>query len=174
MKNKSKKKNVLLLVLILLIVGIAVGYATYSQTLTITGTANIASDWDVHIDSVEEGEIVGATTKSITATEGAVEASFVVDLEYPGASAEYIVTVHNEGSVPAKIASITGDLDTVNAAEPTSLTFTCDATVGDTLAAGATKEYKVTATWDAGDTSVPETTTKTATIKLNYVQDTTN
>lgn len=96
-KNKSQKKNVLLLVLILLIVGIAVGYAGYSQTLKITGTANIVSDWNVHINSIEEGTLVGAT-----------------------------------------------------------------------------KQYTVTATWSADDTTVPTTTTKTVTINLNYVQDTAN
>lgn len=174
MKNKSKKKNLLLVLLILLIVGIAVGYAGFAQTLTINGTANLKSDWNIHINSITEGDLVGATTVKAEATHGAVAATFEVDLEYPGASASYIVEVHNDGSVPAKIDSITGNLDTVNAAEPTGLTFTCDAAVGDTLDAGETKTYTVTATWSADDTSIPTTTTKTVTIELNYVQNTIN
>ena len=175
MKTKNKKKNIILVVLIVLILGMAVGYAAFSQTLTINGTANISSEWDIHFTTITEGTMTGATsvegypkieTDKITAT-------FQVDLAYPGATATYVITVENGGSVPAKIESIGGTLATVNAAEPTGVTFTCDAAAGDKLAAGATKTYNVTATWDADDDTVPTITTKTVEITLNYVQDTT-
>lgn len=176
MKAKNKKKNIILVVLIVLILGMAVGYAAFSQTLTINGTANISSEWDIHFKSITEGTMTGATSVSgfPKVETNTTTATFQVNLAYPGATATYVVEVENGGSVAAKIESIGGDMATKNAAEPTGVTFTCDAVVGDKLAAGATKTYNVTATWDAEDDTVPTTTTKTVQITLNYVQDTTN
>lgn len=173
MKNKSKK-NIILITLVILVLGMAVGYAAFSQTLTINGTAAISSSWDIHINSIEEGNMVGATSKEgfPKVEADTITASFDVTLEYPGASATYVIEVHNNGSVPAKLNTIGGTLATANSAEPTGVTFTCDAVVNDTLAAGATKTYNVTATWDANDTSVPAALTKNVQITLNYVQDT--
>ena len=174
MKNKNKKKNAILVFLIVLILGMAVGYAAFSQTLTINGTANISSTWDVHFKSIADGTLVGATNvATYPKLDGTTTATFNVNLAYPGASATYNIVVENSGSVDAEIESIAGNLETANVAEPTGVTFTCDAEVGDKLAAGATKTYVVTATWDADDDTVPETTSKTVTITLNYVQDTT-
>lgn len=173
MKNKSKK-NIILIVLIVLILGMAVGYAAFSQTLTINGTAKISSTWDIHINSITEGTMVGATSKSgyPKVETDTITATFDVDLEYPGATATYVIEVHNNGTVDAKLDTIGGNLATANTAEPTGVTFQCDAVAGDKLVAGATKTYNVTATWAAGDTSIPVTLTKNVSITLNYVQDT--
>lgn len=165
---KTKKKNLVLVVLLILILAVAGGYAIMSQTLTINGTANINADWRVKITKIEEGTLTNATTKGDLAYTD-TSATFSVDLKQPGASATYKVTVANEGSINAVLKSVDG-IETANAAAPTTVKYSIDAVADDTLNAGNTKVYTVTVTWDANDESIPETTTKTATITLNYEQ----
>ncbi|HOZ54694.1 MAG TPA: hypothetical protein PK993_01425 [Clostridia bacterium] len=174
MKKTNKKKNIILVILIILVLGMAVGYAAFSTMLTIDGTANITSSWDIHINSITPGTLVGATSVNGYPRVEAdnITATFQVNLAYPGASATYEIEVHNNGTVPAILDEIGGTLATANAAEPTGVTFAFDAVQGDTLEAGATKVYTVTTTWDAGDTTVPLTTSKTVSITLNYIQNT--
>lgn len=170
-----KRKNIVLIVLALLIVGIAVAYAAFSQKLTINGTANIDSAWNVKITDITlDSSSVGATEES-TASYTDTSATFNVKLGKPGDKAVYKVTVANAGTVDAKLNSVT-DLTSINNADPTALTYTIDAVANDELAkrtnesTPTTKVYTVTVEWAAASTAVPETKTKTATIELNYVQ----
>lgn len=168
MSMRKSNKNIILLILLLVIVGMAVGYAALSQALVINGTANITTEWKILFTNIEEGTFVGAESKtspSYTAT----TATFDVNLLYPGASAQYIVTVANQGSIDAKITSVDG-IETANAAAPTDITYKIDAKPDDILASGATKTYIVTVSWNADSETIPETKTKTATITLNYEQ----
>ena len=50
--KSSKKKSILLGVLVFLVLGVAVAYATLSQSLTINGTAKVQSDWKVEITNI--------------------------------------------------------------------------------------------------------------------------
>ena len=162
---KTKNKNLLLVILLIAVVGMAIGYAALSQQLVINGTANITTEWDVHIKNITASAgnaTTGAQDKtppSFTAT----SATFDVDLAYPGASATYTVTVENGGTIAAKLQEVTG-VDTANAA------YTIDAQANDSLGSKSTKDYTVTVTWDKQATEIPNTKTKTATITLNYVQ----
>lgn len=165
----KRTKNVLLLLLILGIIGMAIGYAALAQLLTINGTANISASWDVKISNIKEGTLNGATSKTAAIVSGdKLSASFDVDLKYPGASATYVITVQNAGTINAMLESVTG-VENANALQPTELTYAIDATANDTLNSGSTKDYIVTVTW-ADSNAIPETKTKTATITLNYVQ----
>lgn len=169
----EKKKNFVIGTLLVAIVLMSVGYAALAQVLTINGTANIDASWDVEITGITEGSLKGATTKTITSN--ATSATFNVDLAYPGATASYEVAIENKGSIDAVLESISG-VDAVNAALPTEVQYTITGVkTGDELASGATTKAIVTVTWvskaDNSDT-IPTTTSKTATINLNYVQNT--
>lgn len=168
MSLRKSNKNIILVILLLVIVGMAVGYAALSQALVINGTANISVEWKIMITDIKEGKMVGAESKSVPSYT-ATTATFDVNLLYPGASAQYVITVANQGSINAKLLSVDG-IDTVNKAEPTDVKYSIDAKQDDNLASGDTKDYVITVTWDAGATTVPETKTKTATITLNYEQ----
>ncbi|MNT04544.1 hypothetical protein D3C72_1391240 [compost metagenome] len=147
----------------------SIGYAALAQLLTINGTANISASWDVKISDIKEGTLTGAVSKTAAVVAGdKLSASFDVDLQYPGSSATYIVTVQNAGSIDARLESITG-IETANAAAPTELSYSIDAVENDLLANGSTKDYIITVTW-ADSNQIPVTKTKTATITLNYVQ----
>ena len=94
--------------------------------------------------------------------------TFDVDLLYPGASATYIITVQNSGTIDAKLESITG-IDTANTSAPTEIKYSINATENEILAKGDSKEYTVTVKWEDSN-AIPETKTKSTTITLNYVQ----
>lgn len=168
MSTRKTNKNIILLILLLVIVGMAVGYAALSQALVINGTANITTEWKILFTNIEAGTLTGAenkTSPSFTAT----TATFDVNLLYPGATAEYIVTVANQGNINAVLTSVDG-ISEANAAAPTEITYTIDAQANDALVAGEEKTYKVTVSWDASSETIPETKSKTATITLNYEQ----
>ena len=148
----------------------AIGYAALSQLLTINGTANISANWDIKISNIAEGTVTGATSKKVAVVSGdKLSATFDVNLEHPGATATYIVTVENAGTINATLESITG-IDTANAANPTDVVFDINANDNDVLNSGSTKDYTVTIKWLENSENIPDTKEKTATITLNYVQ----
>lgn len=166
-----KKRNIAIIIVAILLLAVAIGYAALSQALTINGTANINSNWDVKITGITKGTFTSASeTGGVAATFTGTTATFEVDLDKPGASATYAITVENAGTINAKLDEVT-DLTSVNSAAPTEVTYSIDATKGDALAAnGGTKTYNVKVEWDKDSTSIPTTKTKTATITLKYVQ----
>lgn len=158
----------------LVIVGLAsIAYAAFSQSLTINGTGTTAADWDVKITGISVASSNGATQVNGSPTFNATSATFDVELAHPGASATFDVAIANEGTVDAILDSITPDIATINGAAPTDLTFTVTGvTAGTTtLDAGATNTATVKVEWNPNSTVV-STQTKTATITLNYVQNT--
>lgn len=180
MKEKSKK-NVVIIALFIAIVAMGIGYAALAQTLTINGTAGVGdAKWQVEITNIEEGTMNGATTKG-ELTSNATSATFAVDLAHPGASATYNVTVANNGTIDAVLESISG-VEAANALDPSQIQYEVTGiTAGDKLVAkdGSTVDTSVATvkvTWVADENNndvVPTgTTSKTATITLNYVQDT--
>lgn len=169
---KSNKKNILIGALLVAVVAMSVGYAALAQQLTINGSASFQdATWNIAFKEI---------TADATKTEGATEvteptivgtsASFDVKLAYPGAKATYTIKVKNEGSINAVLEDITG-VDEANNAEPTAIKYTVEGiAANDTLNSGTEKEFTVTVEWLDSD-SIPSTTTsKTATIYLNYVQ----
>ena len=169
----EKKKNFVIGTLLAAIVLMSVGYAALAQVLTINGTANIDANWDVEITGITEGTLTGATT--VSTDSNATSATFNVNLAYPGATATYNVAIENKGSIDAVLESISG-VDAANTALPEEIQYTVTGVkAGDELDASAKTTAVVTVTWvasaDNTDT-VPTTTSKTATINLNYVQNT--
>lgn len=168
MSTRKNKKNAILLILLLLVVGMAVGYAALSQALVINGTANITTEWKIMITDIKEGKMSGAESKtspSYTST----TATFDVNLLYPGATAQYVITVANQGSLNAKLTSVDG-IDSANKVSPSSITYSIDAKSDDLLNSGATKDYIITVKWNADASDLTQTKSKTATITLNYEQ----
>ena len=93
LKNHTKQKFIALAVL--LILAISVGYAALSTTLTINGTANIASNsWLIYFTNVHVvyGS-VSATTTPTTSGTSTTTLSWAVNLETPGDFYEYYVDV---------------------------------------------------------------------------------
>ncbi len=156
-----------------LVVGLAtVAYAAFAQILTINGTGTATGNWEVKILSITPAAQTGATDHASTPTFTATSATFNVDLAYPGATSSYDVVIKNNGSIAAKLSSIT-DLTAINAAAPADIKYAVTGVaVDDTLAAGAQTTARVTVSWQSTGSTNINTQSKAATIEFNYIQNT--
>lgn len=92
-----KKQRIVILTLGAVILGLVLGYAALSQVLNINGTSSISGDFNIQIIALDENTMNHAQTVSKSGL-GTTTVSFTVDLESPGASAIYDITVENKGS----------------------------------------------------------------------------
>ena len=89
---------------------LAIGYAAFSDTLKITGTANANGTFDLQFQNVTVDSVVGANVEGTTAKISDDKNTLTVavkDLAYPGAGAQFTVEIANVGTVPAKVNSVT-------------------------------------------------------------------
>ena len=182
-RNQKKKKKVLsVLVLLLLVLGVTIGYAVLSQTLNITGTSTISSTtWDVHFENVAitTGSVTATTPPTATATEKKTTLTYAVGaLTVPGDFYEFTVDVKNGGTVDAKLNAVP-TLSGVDTDQDvyTNYTFTnadgTAVTAGQTIAAGASKKYKVRVEFDPNVSSdnLPKSAQDlTLSVSMNWVQ----
>ena len=102
-----KKRNIIIGALCSLLVFMGIGYAILSQTLNISGTANMQGNWNVKITNMkllEANKTGRAENVSNTFTD--TTASFEANLWMPGDSIEYEVTVENQGNIDAVLKDI--------------------------------------------------------------------
>ncbi|OYX43192.1 hypothetical protein B7Y94_02200 [Candidatus Saccharibacteria bacterium 32-49-12] len=166
-------RNKILIAALVVAVIASVAYAALSQLLTITGTGTTNGSWDVAITGITQTSASGATDATAP-TYTDTSATFDVNLAYPGATATYEIAVANTGTIDAVLDTITGVTE-ANAAAPAYITYSLSGvTEGVTTlpATTGTNTATVTVTWDAGSGPVNPGETKTATISLNYIQDT--
>ena len=112
LKSKSDKRNYIIITLCLILVIMGVGYAAFSQLLTINGIANITNSWNIEITNIRgvnlgSVENNGAYDKvEPTVGNDKVSATFHTGLIQPGDTRIYEVEVTNKGSVDADITSV--------------------------------------------------------------------
>ena len=166
-----EKKRVLLIVVFTAVLFMTAGYAAMAQLITVNGTAGTNNvEWDISFTEIQELSKNNATSERIPTVSGTI-ATFEVNLQNPGATMVYQITVKNNGTINAILDSITG-LEAANSAEPIDLQYAItDISENDTLNAGESQTFKVTVTWVAEADTIP-TASKIATIGLGYVQNT--
>ena len=161
-----KKRNIIIGVLCCVLVAMGIGYAILSQTLNISGVANMKGHWNVKITNMELIKTTGMAEeveKSFTDT----SATFKGKMYIPGDSAEYKVTVTNAGNIDAKLASVSQSIEN----EVSDIKFTNTALEGRILKAGETYKFNVKAYFDENATSIPDKSNiPSYTITLQYVQ----
>ena len=107
-KSERDKRTYLIIGLCAVLVVMVVGFAAFSSQLTINGTSEISSNWDVHIkdNGVTYKNAVDATSTLAEKTSNLV-ATFACNLITPGKSViSYDVVVENKGTLNAKLDSI--------------------------------------------------------------------
>ena len=176
-RKSSNKKFIAIAVVLLL--AISIGYAALSTTLTINGTANIASNsWLVYFTNVQvkDGSVTAmqAPTTSGTST---TTLTWSVNLQTPGDFYEYNVDVKNDGTIEAMIGNLSNTLLDTNQAKYLnySVTYSDGATIEqyDKLNSNETITLKVRIEFktDLNPEDLPsETTMVTLTYESNYVQ----
>ena len=165
-----------ILIVALVVVGLAsVAYASFAQTLTISGTGTAAGSWDVKVTDVQldTANSEGASDAVAPSVGDGTSVTFNTDLAYPGAYATYKVTVTNNGTIPAVLSTLTTSPVDPNAAAPTYITYShSGVTAGTTtLAPGATNTMTVVVTWDSSSAPTTSGANKSVTYTLNYSQD---
>jgi hypothetical protein len=158
----NKKKKVIIGVLAVALV-MVVGYALFSDTLTISGTATAEGNFDMQIISAEVTGEVGSTgaTTQVSSDNNTLTIN-IPKLEYPGAYVDVTYKVKNAGSVPAIFDSysITGETDRIKAQFQFENYFY---DVSDE------QNETIRIYWDENNNTETEESA-TITLKLNYIQ----
>ncbi len=159
--------------LIFIIVAMGVGYAALSQELDILGTATVDAEWDVAFTSMSL--VDEAAINEIDSSYAGTTAEFAVELYYPGAYAEYEIVVTNNGSISAKVSSIS-----INESDHLAdVSYTVSGIAeDDVLGVSGTHVITIRVEWDAEAIEVPEELEpedpiqETINITVLYVQNT--
>ncbi len=168
-----KKQNIAIIGVIAFVLAIAVGYALFSETLTVNGTATAKGDFDVEFTEVGEITKVGYT-EQVAGTEIAAISSdkntltiTVNKLDYPGAYVEIPVTITNKGSIDAKLKNIseTGLTETDRAIK---VTYSGIAASDAKIKQNETQSMTIKVEWDKDINTSAENVTFQ--IQLNYEQ----
>ena len=105
----SKNNKILIGCLALLLV-MSVGYALFSDTITINGTATAKGDFNLVTTCDEDASAVGWEDRgSVTDAKISCEGNVVnvsATLDYPGSQKWFRVMVTNEGTIPAKLKKV--------------------------------------------------------------------
>ena len=190
MRSRYNKRNYVILGLCLVLVLMAVGYAAFSQLLTINGTGQITSNWCVGFDSTRTSDYVptagisGGTlptgsigfSGNVCETNYQTTASLSASFNQPGDQIVYTLTIYNKSSLNAAIKSILVEGNSVT--EKTTITkgnmtFIVDMPEKTSLSANDYTTMKVTAEFQ-DDTPIAGTYTgenQTITIGINVNQD---
>ena len=162
-----KKRNIIIGALCSLLVFMGIGYAILSQTLNISGIANMRGNWNVKITNMEllsENKTGRAENVSNTFTD--TTASFEANLYMPGDSIEYRVTVENQGNIDALLKSITPT--TTNKSE--GIKFSHSEIDNTVLTAGKTITFTMKVEFLEDATSIPNVENVKYNLELVYVQ----
>ncbi len=115
MERQRVFKNVIIGALVICVVVLSVAFATFTQALTIVGTAKLSSasdNWNVKISEVETLGVTGYATQDTgsnysVGTDGSTSASFSCTFKAPGDTCTASGTLKNLGTINAKYAGAT-------------------------------------------------------------------
>ena len=187
---ESKHKNALIVVLVAVILVMAVGYAAFTQQLTINTTANITdqtTNWNIHYDTTKTTGtgVVDPTMGSggTTAPDGSVSydgtgqtATIKATLNQPGDTVKFTLTIKNDGTIKASlgtptVAAVAGDSNNDPLiVQEGNIIFSVTAPAQSTLSAGEETTMTVTATFDNSAESVGNTTSSSITVTTTATQ----
>ena len=163
--SKLSNQNKIIVGVLSLFLIVIVGYAIFSESINVGGTASASGEFNIIFNSVgtikEEGS--SGATAEISSNKKSLTVN-VPKLEYPSAYVEVPVVIKNMGSVTAKIIGIeTVGLDT------TDIKVTYSG-IGqdDRMAPNEERNMKIKVTWDGASTTIVDSLTFS--ISINYEQ----
>ena len=169
-----KKRNIIIGSLCCLLIIMGIGYAVLSQTLNISGTANMRGTWDIKITDISEASRTGkADPGTPTISSSGVSASFEANLWMPGDSITYNITVKNNGNIDAALKELVPSVE--NGVQ--QVKFSNNAVQGKVLRQSESYTFQVSVVFDEDATEIPQdskTNPPKYTISLTFVQYTGN
>lgn len=165
--NRKVNRNYIIIGLCMILVVMGVGYAAFSTSLKINGTANIDSNFSVKITDIKSTVQSGSASDAETPTHTDTMATFKTNLVLPRDAMKYDITVENQGNIDAVLESID-----VNTGNNSAIKFvTSGINQGDKLQMSQSDVLTVIVSYNNSVTSQPENTESTITVTLNYKQD---
>ncbi len=171
--KEKKKKNYLVIVLVVLLLALAIGYAAFSATLTVNGTAKGEASWSVIYTNAKLVDVNNVVDNSHgnqpIISEDGLSVTVNVKLGYPGDAVKLQTTIANIGSLPAKLTgyNITGW--TANDEEDLEITE-ATASKGEIIKPNGVCNSEFIIKWKKDSTA--KTIDKTFTITYTYEQNT--
>ena len=162
-----KKRNIIIGALCSLLVFMGIGYAILSQTLNISGIANMRGNWNVKITNMEllsDNKTGRAENVSNTFTD--TTASFEANLYMPGDSIEYRVTVENQGNIDA----VLNDIIQTKTNKDKNLKFSNSLIGTEVLTSGSKMSFTMKVEIPEDAETLPEVKVSKYEIKLIYIQ----
>ena len=110
---KKTKRNYLIVALIIILLSLTIGYAAFSDTLTISGTANAKGTFDMIFASasIDKATAQGIDKDNSSAAPDQSNPNVlnvsIKDLAYPGAGTNVTAVIKNNGTVDAILKSLT-------------------------------------------------------------------
>ena len=102
-------KIIAVVALVVAVVGLSIAYAGYTSSLTVQGTATVASAWKIVWDDLDAGTPTGyaETTGKTLAIDSSKQAISGVlgTLKAPGDTITYTWNVENQGEIDATLAT---------------------------------------------------------------------
>ena len=162
-----KKRNIIIGALCCLLVFMGIGYAILSQTLNISGTANMQGNWSVKITNMKllEANKTGRATE-VSSSYTNTTASFEADLYMPGDSIEYEVTVTNNGNIDA----VLNDIKQTKTNQHKDIKFSNSLIGTEVLTAGSTMTFTMKVEFLESATEMPDIEKTEYKIELVYIQ----
>ena len=160
------KKKIMIGILCIAVLIMVVVYAAFMTRLTINGTGNITSTWNIEITSITSN-ITGNAYNIENPTYSGTNATFNAGLIKPGDKIEYNITVTNNGSIDAIINTV--DIKTTGSYV---ILYTVEGIQNqERLASKGSKTFKIIVEFDREATSIPSDTTKEIIMNIECIQD---
>lgn len=183
---ESKHKNVLIGALLAVVFVMAVGYAAFAQQLTINGSAQISSSWDIAFDQSKTtgagvidavAGVSGAKNQpsgTINYTDGH-NATLTASLVQPGDTVTFTLTIQNNGTISADlqepVVTMSGDEDeNALVAKKGNIQFTVTSPTPTTIAQSQEATMTVKAEFISSAESVGDETSASVDITVDAVQ----
>lgn len=172
MKNFGKQITIAL-VAALLVAG--VGYALFSDTITVSGTATATGSMNVLVESASMTTSVGGGTAvqnpvSIAGDGNSVTLSST-GLQYPDSNVTFTIVLKNTGNLGAKVTAVTPTGSGTAGVDDLVITYGDSLAVNDVIAGNnGTKTITVNVKWDHDSTNA--FTATPFSIVFDFVQNT--
>lgn len=164
--KKSQKKNYVVVALLVVLLFLAIGYAAFSEVLTVSGTATGTGTWNVHFGDTATLNPSGYGTPVVDVENNTITVDDL-KLGYPGDGCTLAFSIVNEGNLPAKLTSLEILNSDGTAFSSEDITITAPSIEGETLAANQSCPVTIAIAWDADS----EATNVTASFKVQFTYD---
>ena len=167
--SRSSRKKYIILMYIVVISLVSIGYATLQKTLSIQGTADITTTFDVRITSLYMSSKAYAT--NISANYTANSGTINVELNKAGGYGSYRVTVKNNGNFDVVVKKING-ITEANNTEPKDVTVSVSGiTEGTTtIAAGSSINFYIRVDWSSSNSTTSNAESKVINFSIQCQQ----